>query len=194
MISSILIAAFGNPLAGDDAFGLLVAERLQSDLPPDVQVLSAGQKPGVLLTSLAGVERLVVVDAALAQQDEPNSAHGDLLDVDYLQDPRPTLWYDRSLSTHGLGVAAQLALAERLGILPKTVRVIATSIVSAELGAVISPAVAQAAKEAAERIRSWVQYWNQQALGHRSRGISADTQSETGAEPDAGSGELFRGA
>ena len=60
----LLVAAFGNDMAADDAFGPLVAEALRAMAPAGVEVVNLGMRPAALLDHLAGRAALCVVDAA----------------------------------------------------------------------------------------------------------------------------------
>ena len=60
----ILVAAYGNDLAGDDAFGPLVAEAVRAKVLAGVEVVNLGMKPASLLVHLAGRRAVCVVDAA----------------------------------------------------------------------------------------------------------------------------------
>ena len=64
-MAPILVACCGNPLAGDDAFGHLVAEELQHDPMVGVEVLDLAMNPASLLDqNLEGRRVLLIVDAA----------------------------------------------------------------------------------------------------------------------------------
>ena len=49
----ILVAAYGNELAGDDSFGPLVVEALRAMATVGVEVISLGMRPASLLDHLA---------------------------------------------------------------------------------------------------------------------------------------------
>lgn len=180
-IAPILIAAFGNRLAGDDAFGPAVAEQLAERVQrgdsqySGVEVLDGGMQPAALLTELGGRARLIIVDAAwphdvaLPHADNlprdvalphPALPPAPLLDFDYFADPLPTFCYDAAWSTHGLGVAQQLAFARALGMLPAAIRLLAVFAEQTELGRALSPRVAAAIPAAVERVGGWIQTWN----------------------------------
>jgi hydrogenase maturation protease len=122
----ILVAAFGNEMAADDAFGPRVAEAVRIMAIPGVEVVTLGMKPAGLLDQLADRRALCVVDAARCD-GEPV---GTLLDLDFFDANRPALVHDGALSTHGLSVAQEIELAQRLGLCPEEVRLVA---VAAEL-------------------------------------------------------------
>ena len=119
----ILVAAYGNPMAGDDAFGPLLAESLQRNPLRDVEAVDLGMNPGGLLGLLDGRLALVLADAVHV----PDTAAGVLIDCDWDQADRPPLASECKLSTHGLSIADQVELAGSLAMLPRTVRLIAVT-------------------------------------------------------------------
>ena len=126
----VLIAACGNVTAGDDAFGPMVAEALRRRGVPDADVVCLDLRPAALLDHLPGREALCLVDAACCQDQPP----GVVIDFDWFCPHRPELLDDDVLSTHGLSIADQLALADALGILPQTVRLVAATVAPSEHG------------------------------------------------------------
>ncbi len=60
-----LVLGVGNPLFGDDGFGVRAVEALQQrwHLPPSVQVLDGGTQGLYLLPALTAVRRLLILDA-----------------------------------------------------------------------------------------------------------------------------------
>ena len=82
----ILVVAYGNDLAADDAFGPLVAEAVRAKAVEGVEVLNLGMKPAGLLDHLAGRRAVCVVDAARCDGLPP----GTLMEVDFF-DATPTV-------------------------------------------------------------------------------------------------------
>jgi hydrogenase maturation protease len=124
-LESILVAACGNSMAGDDAFGPLVAQSLQHDPIPGVEAVDLGTNPSMLLDVLGGQRALVIVDAAIA----PNLAPGTLIDCEWQSAVRPVLAHERTTSTHGLAIGDQIELARTIGMLPQIIRLIAVAAV-----------------------------------------------------------------
>jgi len=63
-----LIAGLGNPLSGDDAFGVRVIERLQqaiTELPPDAVLVDAHTDLLNHIEDFAAYERVLLIDAVL---------------------------------------------------------------------------------------------------------------------------------
>ena len=179
----ILIAAYGNEMAADDAFGHLVAEALRAKAPAGLEIVSLGMKPVSLMDHLADRRALCVVDAARVD-DLPA---GTLLDIDdpfslwervrvragseqdnssFTSAPNPSpkgrgefpairLIHDATLSTHGLSVADELHLAKQLDLCPRQVRLVAVVVQSVEVGRPISGPVLQQVPVAVDRILGW---------------------------------------
>jgi hydrogenase maturation protease len=147
----ILVAAYGNDMAADDALGPLVAEAVRAMALAGVEVVSLGMKPASLLDHLVGRRAVCVVDAARCD----GMLVGTLIDADFFAADRPPLVHDASLSTHGLSVADELALARRLGLCPKVVRLVAVVAGSVEVGRPAGDEVVRQVPAAARRIADW---------------------------------------
>lgn len=122
--ANLLVAACGNLMASDDAFGPLVAGELRGREVPGVEVVDLDIRPAALLDHLAGRTGLILVDAMFV----PDTVPGRVLDMDWFGSAPPELANDDTMSTHGLSIAMQLDMAERLGMLPPFVRLIGVSI------------------------------------------------------------------
>ena len=62
--AEILIAGVGHPLMGDDALGLEVIRELEAEnLTEQVRLFYAGASPLDILGELAGIQKLIVIDA-----------------------------------------------------------------------------------------------------------------------------------
>lgn len=126
-----LIAACGNIQAGDDALGPLVAEKLQRLALSDVEVVNLDIRPAGLVDHLMTPrDTLIIVDAVTMAGAEV----GSVVDVDWRSCDRPRLMHDDVLSSHGLSIAHQIDLAEKLGMLPLRVRLIGAVIAGARVG------------------------------------------------------------
>ncbi|NDJ76607.1 MAG: hydrogenase maturation protease [Chloroflexi bacterium] len=109
-----LILGVGNPLMGDDAFGIRVVEALQGvELPSDVDVVDGGTQGLGLVLVMEPYHRVIIVDAV--QMGLPAGTI------------RRFAWQDvqvnagQVLSLHQSDLAAALTLAEALGVLPPEV-------------------------------------------------------------------------
>jgi hydrogenase maturation protease len=147
----ILVAAFGNPDAGDDALGPMVARRLSQINPPHVETLNLATNLGAMMCALNGRKMLLVVDAALIPDQKP----GAVLDFDWYGPNKPNLWHDRTISTHGWSVIDQLSLAATLNLLPQQVRLIVMTIESVELGRTSEELLERGARQIVERVLAW---------------------------------------
>jgi hydrogenase maturation protease len=152
----ILVAALGNPMAGDDAFGPLVARQLIELDRPSLQVVDLSwENPSALLDHLEGPSGLIIIDAVAA----PGMTPGEVVDVDWHAEGRPTLLHESALSTHGLSVANQMELADSLHLLPERVRLIGVVVAKTQLGAGISSALAPAVAQAVQHVLFWSERW-----------------------------------
>jgi len=116
-VARVLVATCGNCHAGDDAFGPQVGSRLRESPIVGVDVRDLDIKPAALFDHLPGPDCLILVDAVRV----PGSKAGSLLQIDLGCEDPPVLLNDDSMSSHGLGLAHQLALARELGVLPAQV-------------------------------------------------------------------------
>jgi len=154
-VCPILMAACGNPNASDDAFGSLVAECLARTAHPELEIVDLALNPSDLLHRLEARRALLVVDAVMV----PGMAAGQLLDLDYRSQARPSLLCDRATSTHGLGMSAQLAMADSLGWLPPDVRLIVATIAQTGMGLPVSSAISCVVSDAVRTILEWLARW-----------------------------------
>jgi len=127
---------------GDDAAGLLAAERLtRARLPPGAEVLRCERPALDLLDALAEADAALVIDA---MRSGAPTGHVRRLDPGHLAAASP-------FSSHGLGVAQTLALARALDRLPPRLAILgieAGEPASTPAG-LPSPAVRRAAARAA---------------------------------------------
>lgn len=122
------IICCGNPDRGDDGVGALVAERLR-DFGVEAEIRSA--EPLDLIEAWGGVDNVVVVDAM-----ETGASLGTV----HLWDGRKASFPpDKSVSTHGMGVAAAIRMARVLGRLPSQLRVYGIEGRRFEHGTEVSP-------------------------------------------------------
>lgn len=156
-----LVLGLGNELAGDDAVGLLAAravraelERRGEELLADVLVSSASGL--ALIELLADRERAVILDAIRTGSRPPGAiVELDLGAVGRIVAP----------SAHQAGPAELAAVARALGLgFPRTTRVMAVEVAGPlVLGAPLSPPVAAAIPELAERTVAILRRWAREA-------------------------------
>jgi len=126
----VLIAGVGNPLRGDDAAGLVAAERLRA-LCPQARVLECRGDAAMLLDAFAGADSVLLIDAARS-----GATPGTVRRIDATHEPLPADL--RNCSTHGFGAAEAVETARALGSLPARVIVYAIEGRAFELGAEVS--------------------------------------------------------
>ena len=107
-----LILGIGNRIVGDDAIGLVVAERLYSEFVsacPDRSVdLKMAEFAGWrLIDLLQGYERVVIIDAMIADTRDPGECFRVTSTAQGMAHMR---------TSHGLGICEALKLAEMSGL------------------------------------------------------------------------------
>ncbi len=158
---SILVACCGQAMAGDDAFGLHVAQALHTLKLPNTKIVTLATKTADLLDHLPEPPMLIIVDAAR----DPSGRIGQLVDLDWFDPDRPPLTHETILSTHGLSIADQIELAQRLGICPPLVWLVACTVSDVGVGQAMHPAVCQQVPLAAHRVEMITKRCAQKPLG-----------------------------
>lgn len=141
-----IVIGIGNPDRGDDAAGRAVARRLRGLLPPEVAIAEEGGEATALMTRFDGAAEVYLVDACRS-----GAAAGTVRRFDVARAPLPHDAF--GTSTHGFGVAQAVDLARALEQLPPRCVVYAIEGASFETGAPLSPPVAQAVADVADRLR-----------------------------------------
>ena len=147
-----LVIGVGNPDAGDDAAGRLVARRLArrngcANEGPALVLRECDGEATALMAAWTGFDDVVIVDACQAA-GTPGRLH--VLDgrtVERLAALQPRGHGSKRGSTHGLGVADALALACALGTLPTRLVIYAIEGRHFEAGGELSPDVDHAIDE-----------------------------------------------
>lgn len=108
-----LILGVGNPLLGDDAAGVLIAQQLQQrdDLPPTVTVVDGGTDGLGLIPVMERYQRVIIVDAVPMGQPAGTIERFTWGDIQLNT-------HDRVFSLHQNGMTEALALADTLNCLP----------------------------------------------------------------------------
>jgi hydrogenase maturation protease len=134
---------------GDDALGLLVAERLRAAaLPPGVSVFACEHPEIDLLPRLAEADAVVLVDATRSGR-APGALHRPV---------EASLSAGPALSSHGMGVAGLLALARSLDRAPGQLELIgveAGDVVDGPPSAPVLEAVPAACALVQEQVSRW---------------------------------------
>jgi hydrogenase maturation protease len=138
-----LIVCAGHAARGDDAVGPACAALLARDGIP-VHVCSGDALE--LLELFRSSSAVILVDAIVTGARPPGFLYEDIAGLSTFSDAA------RRFSSHGLGVAAALQLAQALGVCPPRVRLYGIEARSFEAGADMAPEVAAAVPELAARI------------------------------------------
>ncbi len=133
-----LILGLGNRDRGDDAVGLLVAQRLRDLVPEGVRVRELEGDPVALLELGRGADLLVVIDAV-----QSGAPPGTVRRLEAHERALPSA-VTFGLSTHGVGLAETIELARSLNQLPKRLIVYGIEGARFEPGAPLTPEVARA--------------------------------------------------
>ena len=137
----MLILGCGNRQRGDDAAGILVAERLRTvGIAADV----CSGEVSDLIEAWTGADEVVVIDAVVS------GAHAGTVHV-WDGERLPTFAASAG-STHGLGLAEAIKLARVLDRLPSRLQMYGIEGKSFEMGSSISPEVEIAVEEVVQRI------------------------------------------
>ena len=142
---SVLVVAIGNPDRGDDGFGPAVAQRLRGRVPSTVRVLECSGDVLALIEDWDGIPSVIVVDA-MAPISDPGQVHR----FNLTDSPLPIGFAPPS--SHTFGVAETVELARSLGRLPKFLAAYLVEGECFKTGAPLSPVVAGAVEEVAERL------------------------------------------
>ena len=129
----------GNSMRRDDGAGIAVVERARPLLPPDVEVRTLGGEATSLLDAWAGADLAVVVDAVL--WDRPPASG--VTRIDAISEPDSVGGWGAGTNSHGLGVAAALALGRALERLPPRLILLLIALAEEGHGEGLSPTVEQ---------------------------------------------------
>jgi hydrogenase maturation protease len=130
-----LIIGLGHPDRGDDAVGLIAAEALAEFVLDGTTVLDSSTGLLEHADAIAHAGRLIVVDAVRSGAEA-----GTIVRLS----PRDLDAEIASFSSHGMGLASELALLDRIGRLPEHTVVLGMEIEDVALGAGLSRPVAAA--------------------------------------------------
>jgi len=143
----IRIIGIGSPF-GDDAVGLEIARVLAESPPPNCEVIAA-DRPGTTLADLLdGADAAILIDA-IRSGAPPGTIHGFAFD-------ELERCAARFVSSHDLGVAAAIQLAQKLGHAPSVGRVIGIEIAPGSTAQIcgLSVGTREAMRHAVEYVRS----------------------------------------
>lgn len=105
--ADILVAGVGHPLMGDDSLGLEVIRKLEQGSPLSrTRLYYAGASPLDILGELAGIKKLIIVDALVGVG--PGETVKRRYELHHYE------MFIREVETHGIGLAQTLTLAREL--------------------------------------------------------------------------------
>ena len=137
----MLIIVCGNRQRGDDAAGILVAERLRA-LGIAAEVCSG--EVSNLIEAWTGADDVIVIDAVVSGTPAGT--------VHVWDGQRLPTFATSAGSTHGLGVAQAIRLARALNRLPSRLLVYGIEGKNFEMGSSVSPELERAVEEVVQRI------------------------------------------
>jgi len=145
MSPEVLVLGIGNVLLGDEGVGVHVIQHLQDSegLPPGVEILDGGTGSMVLLGPMRAARRMILVDATLDGQ-RPGTVRR--------LEPRFASDFPPSLTAHDIGLKDLMDSFYLLGERPEVVLFTVTVEAIQDLRIGLTPAVAEAVPEVAERI------------------------------------------
>jgi hydrogenase maturation protease len=149
----VKVIGVGNAWRGDDAAGLMVAQRLRQENFPYVEIAESPGTGTALADAWKDATRVIVVDAVVT-----GGPPGAIYRFN-AHDPAATFPVSSPASSHGLGVAEAVALGRLFQELPLVLIIYGIEGQNFALGDGLSPAVAAAIPEAARRIAEEIQAW-----------------------------------
>ncbi len=151
------VIGLGNPLMGDDGFGLVALARLRDEWTIDgVELVDGGTWGMSLLPLIEDSDRVVLLDA-IAAGAKPG-------DVVVLERERLPIYLTRKLSPHQVDIRDVLAAAEWRGMLPKETVAIGVEPRVVEMGLDLSEEVEQAVDAAVQMVIARLEEWGHRCL------------------------------
>ena len=152
-MSSTAVIGLGNPLMGDDGFGLVALERIREEwrLEGDVELADGGTWGMSLLPLIENADRVILLDA-IAAGEQPG-------EIVILERDRLPIYLCRKLSPHQVDMKDVLAVAELRGTLPLETVAIGVQPKSVEMGlglsAEVEAAIDRSVESVVARLREW---------------------------------------
>lgn len=114
MREKILVVGLGNPILGDDAVGLRVAQALKDRVAPGIEVVEASIAGLDFLELLSGVDRAIIIDAIQTEGGRPGEI--------YRLEPGSFRATRHATTPHDVNFATALELGRRLSLpIPKSI-------------------------------------------------------------------------
>lgn len=162
-----LVVAIGQPFAGDDAVGLVIAERLRAEGVPAQSVADGA----ALVDALTGASRAVIIDAVVGGGPAGTVLYMSADELRARSGATP-------VSSHGLSVADALALASALGGAAEAHFVGVAIEPAAGASTSLSASVAAAVEPAAARVRELLSPTNAANTGGQADVATANVITE----------------
>lgn len=140
------VIGLGNPMRRDDGVGPTVVDELDDGSPTDADLIVLDGESTRLIEAWRDRPMVVVVDAVTT-----GSTAGTVHEVTAGADPLPN--WGAGASTHRVGIAEAIALAEALGRLPETLVVVGVEPADMSDGPGLSPEVAAVVPAVAQIVR-----------------------------------------
>ena len=144
-MSELAIVGIGNPFRGDDGAGWTVIEKLEKKIHPSIRLMKARGEISELIDILSRFSNIYFIDACKSRD-----AIGTWRRIDVKSDP--LLFDNPQTSTHGLSIKEAIELAKTRGAFPSKLILYAISGENYQMSETLSPEVAKAAAEVAEKI------------------------------------------
>lgn len=145
-----LVIGVGNQYRGDDAVGLVVAERLKQLQLPNVSVTLCPGGGLDLMDAWQNAQSVIIVDAVRSNEVAGSVVRVSHEDLDRLNNVG-------TVSSHGFGVVEAVSMATALGILPAKLVIYGIEAQHFEPGTVMSPDVAAAVDQVVQIIAEELQ-------------------------------------
>lgn len=150
-----LVLGLGNPIMGDDGFGLAVLERLRDgwEMPPGVDLVDGGTWGMNLLPEIEDARELILVDAIRSGKPP-----GTVVELPRTELPR---YLAHKLSPHQIDLKEILAIAEWRGTLPPRTVAIGAEPGEIVMSASLTPPLEDAIPDAVDAVLSRLAQWGQ---------------------------------
>ncbi len=133
----IRLIGVGNTFRGDDAVGILVAQKMAKLDMPGIEVLERSGEGTALMEAFKGCETVFVIDAM-----QSGVAPGEILRFEAQNEKLPA--HFSATSTHAFGVAEAVEMARLMDEMPAKLIVYGIEGKQYETGSTLSPEVEQA--------------------------------------------------
>ena len=157
-LQKILIAGVGNELRQDDAFGVLLAKKLQDEaqFPNSVTVMEIGSAGIHLVQQLFDKYDVLILLDVVSWGGEPGTVHFKEIEVKDIRELPAEEKNEFMADMHYINPLKALMLAKALNLYPPKVLFLGCeSAEHEEIGIGLSPAVSNAITEAFTKITDW---------------------------------------